>query len=350
MILIINSGSTSLKYKLFTKELEEKKCGKFEIGKEIKDHKHAIRLTLREIGNLEQIKKIGHRVVHGGLKFTKTLLVNKKIVQDLEKLSFLAPLHNPANLAGIKACLEYLPKVKNLAVFDTAFFSVLPKIAYTYALPKDLIKAEKIRRFGFHGISHQYASEEAARKLKKPVHRVNLIICHLGGGSSISAIKKGQPIDTSMGFTPMEGLVMLTRSGDLDPGIIFYLLKQNLKETKTHKACLDKIDELYNLLNYQSGLYGLSACKTYLDLLNNLDRPQAQFAFNLFVYRIKKYIGAYLAILGKIDAIVFTGQIGAGVSRTRQAILQNMPLLKGVKRLWFETNEEMMIAKEVNKK
>jgi len=341
MILVINAGSTSLKYKLlYFGSLEEKLGAKFEIdGRKIKDHAQALRLALREIGEITKIKAVGHRVVHGANDFFETTLIDKRTLIKLEAISYLAPLHNPANLSGIKACQDYLPQIKQWAVFDTAFFHNLPEKTRLYPLDLKLTKKYSLYRFGFHGLSHQYAAIEASRLLAKPLKKINLIICHLGGGCSVSAIKQGQPIDTSMGFTPMEGLMMLTRTGDIDPGIIFHLLRQGLTG-----------NEVEAIFNRQAGIKGIGQAKSYLELLKNLNRDKvAKLAFEMFIYRLKKYIGAYLAILNKIDALVFTGQIGSGNPKTRQAIARDFKLIKGIKRLTIKTNEEYIIAKEVKK-
>ena len=221
-ILVINSGSTSLKYKLFNDDNIEIKSNVFT---EFASLSHAIKSALKEINDLRGISAAGHRVVHGGDEFIKTEIINDEKLTKLEKYNELAPLHNPYNLAGIREMMDYLPNVPQVAVFDTAFFSDLPEIAKTYALPRDLTKKLNIKRYGFHGISHEFVTQEAACELGKDINKINLIICHLGGGWSISAIKNGKPIDISMGWTPLEGLVMMTRAGDLDPGIIIKLLK-----------------------------------------------------------------------------------------------------------------------------
>ncbi|TSC95321.1 MAG: acetate kinase [Parcubacteria group bacterium Athens1014_10] len=334
-ILVINCGSTSLKYKLF--EAENLKLIKENNFQHLKSHQQALKQVLREIGDLSKIMAVGHRVVHGGKEFKETRKVTKETLLELEKYNQLAPLHNPYNLEGIKACLEYLPKVSNFAVFDTAFFKDLPDKAKIYALPYKFYE-QGIERFGFHGISHQYAAQEAAQKLKKPLNKLKLITCHLGGGSSIAAIDKGKVIDTSMGFTPLEGLVMSTRPGDLDPGIILYLMKNKGFD-------LNKIDEL---LNHQSGIKGLSGCENFLDLLKAMKSDEkAKLAFEIFIYRAKKYIGAYCAILNGIDALVFTGTVGTGKPLTRNKICQKMDILKNVSIFTIPANEELMIAREV---
>lgn len=337
-ILTINAGSTSLKYKLF--DLESFKVLADNDFQAVEDHEEAIKQTLREIGNLSTLVAIGHRVVHGGTEFREPIKVDESNIKRLEVYSKLAPLHNPYNLASIKACREFLPDIPNIAVFDTAFFRYLPEKAKIYAIPLEFYQEHGIQRFGFHGISHQYVALEAANKLGQPLSQLNLITCHLGGGASITAIKKGKPIDTSMGFTPLEGLVMMTRCGDIDPGII-----SQLKDSMNGK---DK-GLVNRMLNKASGIRGLCGIDNYLDLLEAVRQKdrRAQLAFDIFTYRIQKYIGAYFAILGNLDALVFTGKIGAGKSITREKITKNLKILKGVRVLAIPTDEEVMIAREV---
>jgi len=344
-ILVINSGSTSLKYKLFNaKNFRELKSGYIQdIGtSKVKNHEQALMIVLKEIDDLENIKAIGHRVVHGGEEFVQPTLITKSVLRRLAKYNKLAPLHNPANLMGIKACLKLLPKIPNLTVFDTSFHQTIPKKAYLYALPLKYYKKYRIRRYGFHGISHQYVAEEAAKKLKKPLDKLKIITCHLGGGCSITAINKGKSVDTSMGFTPAEGLVMMTRSGDIDPAIILFL-ERELRFTPSQ---IDKI------INFQSGMLGLCGEENMLKVLNKVKRGNklAKLAFDIFVYRIQKYIGAYYAALGGLDALVFTGAIGAGKPKTRNTICQGIKhIIRRVKVLAISTDEELMIARETLK-
>ncbi|MFH1522475.1 MAG: acetate/propionate family kinase [Patescibacteria group bacterium] len=341
-ILVINSGSTSVKYKLFNKEEKQlnEGCVNF-----VENYELAVKQILRELKDLREIDAIGHRVVHGGDKYIEPTLISGEVIKELEKYNSLAPLHNPFNLAGIKACLDYLPNIKQVAVFDTSFYSELPPVARNYALPKEIIKRHKIRRFGFHGISHKYVFEEAAKQLKRDVEKVNLITCHLGGGWSITAIKKGQAIDTSMGWTPLEGLIMMTRAGDLDPGIIMELIK-DAEDDFTG----GKYKEIINLLNYESGIKAISeGIDDYQELLKEVSQgqKQAKLAFEMAVYRLSKYIGAYWTILeGKVDAIVFTGAIGAGNPMTRNAVMSRLKCLGEIKVFSIKTNEELMIARE----
>ncbi|PIV52097.1 acetate kinase [Candidatus Falkowbacteria bacterium CG_4_9_14_3_um_filter_36_9] len=342
-ILVINSGSTSIKYKVFDQNEKQLLAGNLN---DFNNHENALKQILRKIVNIGEIKAVGHRMVHGGDKFFRSLLINDENISELEKFNDLAPLHNPYNLAGIKASLNFLPHLPQVAVFDTAFYFNLPEIARTYALPKELLKQHKIRRYGFHGISHEYVMSEAAQKLKKPAGKINLITCHLGGGWSITAIKNGRPIDTSMGFTPMEGLVMMTRSGDIDPGLIFYLLHNEAVREE------ERITSVYHMLNYESGIKGLSGVKDYQELIRNvsLGNSDCQLAFDIAINRLVKYIGSYWAILeGKVDAIVFTGGIGAGNAMTRNEVKNKIKFLGEVKILSIQTNEELMIAREVRK-
>jgi acetate kinase len=266
------------------------------------------------IPSTRDISAIGHRVVHGGEKMTAPTLITepvKKIILDCFKL---APLHNPPNMAGIRACEAHFPGVPQVAVFDTAFHTTLPDYAYVYGLPYPLYQEDKIRRYGFHGTSHQYVSQTAAASLNQPLAAIRLITCHLGNGCSITAVKEGRSIDTSMGFTPLEGLIMGTRCGDLDPAIVFYLME--------HKR-LD-VEQINQLLNKQSGLLGLAGIGSndLRDILNakNEGHQQAELAVNAFIYRIKKYIGAYTAAMGGLDVIVFTAGIGENSAEVRHMV------------------------------
>jgi acetate kinase len=348
-ILTINSGSSSLKFKLFDQKFKELQAGIVEqIGGQsfcdfdgkktvvkIKNHQEAITAIFlffksKEI-DLAAIKKVGHRYVHGGDMHYKPLLATSKSIKDLEKLNDLAPLHNPHNLAGIKAVIRLLPKAKNYACFDTAFFHDLPDRTKYYPLPIKLTEKFNIRRYGFHGLSHQYSAENSAKRLNKKLSQLNLIICHLGSGCSISAIQKGKPIDISMGFTPLEGLMMATRSGDIDPAIIFYLNKKGYKLSAIEK-----------MLNFESGFFGVSGFKDMRDILAS-NKKQAKLALDMFVYRVRKYIGAYFAVLGKADAIVFTAGIGERSAKVRKLIAQGLPVKSKI--LIVKTNEELMIAR-----
>lgn len=354
MILVINSGSTSLKYKLFKlPDLKELAGGDIEnIGQRsgARGHEQALKIALKQISGsykLEAISCVGHRVVHGGSEFTKTIKITPKILKKLEKYNRLAPLHNPPNLMGVRAAMKLMPKVANFACFDTAFHATIPEQAKRYALPERYFKKYQIQRFGFHGLSHQYVAQEASKKLRRPLSKLRIISCHLGGGASICAIKNGKSVETSMGFTPAEGLIMATRPGDIDPTIPLFLQK---KEKLT-------ADEMDYILNFQSGIYAVCGERNWLKVLARMRRgdKKAKLAFDMFCYRVKKYIGAYYAILGGLDCLVFTGAIGSGDPLTRGKICQGLPFLKGssaskgVKIFAIKTNEELMIAGEILK-
>jgi acetate kinase len=379
-ILVINCGSATLKFKVFEfgnlKEImsgiveriglsgsfvETKiKNKKLEHGCGARNHEESLKIALREIENwklkIENFSVVGHRVVHGGEEFTKSTVITPAVLQKLKKYSKLAPLHNPANLMGIAACQKLLPRAKNVAVFDTAFYATLPDYAYTYALPYNFYQKYGLRRYGFHGISHQYIAEEAAEKLRRPLKNINLITCHLGSGCSITAVQKGKTVDTSMGFTPLEGLMMSTRAGDLDPAIPLYLIR-DLKM---------KPEEAEKILNFKSGLLGICGLADMREVLtaagykvagfeqkNKKTKKQknrlALLALKIFVYRLQKYISAYAGILGKVDAIVFTGGIGERNPTVRGLIMKGLKFQGKPKILVIPTNEELMIARAIKK-
>lgn len=337
-ILVFNAGSTSLKYKLFNaqtfKILKENNFQNLNAQKN--EHDKSFKKALKEIGDLKDVKIIGHRVVHGGNKFLKPTLINKKVIQGIKKFNNKAPLHNPYQLKILNLSQNYFKKVPNLAVFDTAFFFSLPEKVKIYALPLKYYQKYGVQKFGFHGISHQYTAQEIAKRLKKDVNKINLITCHLGGGCSITAIKKGKAIDTSMGMTPLEGLVMMSRPGDLDPGINFYL-NNDLKMTN---------QEIYNLFNFNSGIKGLFGTKDFQKLIKGVknNNKKAKLVFDIFIYRIQKYISAYAGILGKVDGVGFTGGIGAGDPYTVKKIKQGFPLLNKIKNYKIKADEEKAIA------
>lgn len=338
-ILVINTGSTSIKFKLF--DLEQNELADGEVS-HIDNFEEAIKKLLRQITNLGEIKAAVHRVVHGGGKYFNPVLLTTEIINDLESYNYLAPLHNPHNLAGIKALAGFLPQVRQVAVFDTGFYQDLPSVARTYGLPKKIYEQHKIYRYGFHGISHQYAKEEAAKKLGIRNDKINLISCHIGGGCSVTAIKSGKPIDISTGFTPTEGLLMMTRTGDMDPSIVIELLRILPGEINSAK-----VDRVYDLINKESGIKGISGVDDYLELIKlvSLGQPDAVLAFDLFIYRLVKYIGAYFTALGgKVDTLVFTGEIGAGQKITRESILKKIKFLN-LAPLIVETNEELMMVR-----
>lgn len=339
-ILVLNAGSSSIKFQLFNMDhstvmanglveqigesesnarikyndangVEQKK----EVKGSVPNHEAALKLMsnlLIESGvikDLNELDGIGHRVVQGGASFSKPVIVDEWVVSEIDRLIPLAPLHNPGHLAGIKVSLEQSPKVPQVVVFDTVFHSSLPKHAYLYAIPYKLYEDLKIRRYGFHGTSHHYIVKEAAKYLNKDVNSLNAITLHLGNGASMSAVRNGKSVDTSMGLTPLEGLIMGTRSGDIDPAVLFYLAR---KEGYT-------IDDLDRLLNKESGLKGICGSNDMREIgkMAEEGNEQAQLALDMFNYRIKKYIGAYSAVLGRVDCIIFTGGIGENDTSVR---------------------------------
>lgn len=311
-ILILNCGSQSVKWRVF-----DKGFGLLREGRSFKD--------LQSIN--EKIDLAGHRVVHGGDEFIKPTKITPEVLKKLKKYNKLAPLHNPYNLIGIKKALKLFPNANQFAVFDTEFYKDLPERAFTYPLPENLRKI--YRKFGFHGISHEYASKEAAKLEKKDFNKIKIISCHLGGGCSITAIKNGKAIDTSMGYTPMEGLMMMTRAGDIDPAIAIGLGWRAKR-----------------ILNYESGIKGIAEDASMLNVLKRNDE-KSSLALEMFVYRIQKYIGAYFAILGGCDLLVFTGMIGAGLAKTRNLIVKDLNILKNAKIIVVPPNEELAIAQKI---
>lgn len=332
-ILVLNSGSSSIKYRLFDMNAKtvlasglveqigeeqsrlahqtrnpQEDMGEFVKTVVVDDHRAGfefIGAALSESGALKdtsELSGIGHRVVHGGEAFRKPTLIDQKVIDTIRRLSPLAPLHNPANLLGIEVAMQSAPHVPQIAVFDTAFHQSLPEHAYRYAIPQDLYEAHQVRRYGFHGTSHSYVARQAAKMLSRPLDSLNLITLHLGNGASAAAVKGGKSIDTSMGMTPLEGLIMGTRSGDIDPAIIFYLKRKTgmIRE------------EMEVLLNKSSGLKGICGVNDMRDVEKRAREgdPAAQLAIEMVCYRIKKYIGAYSAVLGRLDALVFTAGIG----------------------------------------
>jgi len=342
-ILVINSGSSSIKYKLFImpQELSLSEGIIEHIGEKgfgIKDHYMGLKIVL---GKLRYVDAVGHRVVHGAEKFKKPILINASVLRKIRQCSCLAPLHNPANLAGIWACKKLLPGIRQVAVFDTAFHQTLPDYAYIYGLPYEYYKRFGIRKYGFHGTSHQYVASEAARRLNKPMSKLKIITCHLGNGCSITAIDRGRCIDTSMGFTPLEGLIMGTRCGDIDPALVTYIIRKR-------KLNLSQVEDI---LNKKSGLKGISGISNDMRILTRMATrgdKRANLAIDIFVYRIRKYIGAYTAIMGGIDALVFTAGIGEHQRRIREIICKGIfsCLKKKPKILVIPTNEELMIARQ----
>lgn len=343
-MLVINAGSSSVKYYLYNMPDAEvlahgaiEKIGEddAELMHSIADQTHdepagvsgvedameliletLVREDVGAIDSLSEIGGVGHRVVHGGEEFSGSVIVDEKVIASIEKFAELAPLHNPPNLAGIRAVQRKIPDVLQVACFDTAFHSTIPEVAYMYALPYELYEKYHIRRYGFHGVSHRYVARRAAAIMGKHKYDINVITCHLGNGCSVAAVKKGRSVDTSMGFTPLEGVPMGTRSGDLDPAILFYLAD------KGYSA-----DDLKALCNKKSGLFGISgASNDVRDLVELAEKghERAKLAIDIFCYRIKKYIGAYAAVLGAVDAVVFTGGIGEHAANLRSQICGDM--------------------------
>ena len=389
-VLVINAGSSSLKYQLLNPAsgelLAKGLCERIGIdgrftykpqlpGKEtVKEaeipmptHNEAIQAVLNAlvdekngvIGSMKEIDAVGHRVVHGGEKFAKSVVITDEVMQAIEECNPLAPLHNPANIIGIKACQELMPGVPMVAVFDTAFHQTMPPVAYTYAIPYEYYEKDKVRRYGFHGTSHKYVSQRAADMLGKPIEQLKLITCHLGNGSSVTAVDGGKSVDTSMGFTPLAGLPMGTRSGDIDAGILEYLMG---------KYGMD-IKEMLTILNKKSGVQGVSGVSSdFRDLEEAFEKgnERAGLAVDMFNYGVKKLIGAYAAAMGGVDAIVFTAGVGENSASQRMDIASGLEFM-GVKMdedankvrseervisapdskvtvLLIPTNEELMIA------
>lgn len=388
-ILVINSGSSSIKFQIIDRDTEKmvasgllervgmsegrmkyKSNGnKIVIDKPIPDHETGLDMVLStiidpEVGalsSLDEIGACGHRVVHGGEKFTSSVLINDEVLQGLEEVSDMAPLHNPANIMGIRAALKKLPGVPNVAVFDTAFHQTMPQVNYLYALPYKLYEDYGMRRYGFHGTSHQFVAQRTAEILEKPIEELNIITCHLGNGCSITAVRGGKSIDTSLGYGTFCGLVMGTRSGDVDPAILFDLMENKgwtLEQVKT-------------MVYKESGLLGISEISMDMrDIEEKMfaGNERAKLTFDIFADRVKKYIGSYAATLGTLDAIVFTAGIGENGWELREQICGNMDVLgikldkeankvKGVECvisrpdskvavLLVPTNEELMIARE----
>ena len=351
-ILVLNCGSSSIKYKLFdmtTKEVMAQggieKIGlpgsflkltlpngeKKVLEKDIPEHTTGIDFILNTlvseeygaIKSLEEINAVGHRMVHGGEKFAKSVLIDQEVLDTFIACSDLAPLHNPANLKGVNAVTAILPNVPQVGVFDTAFHQTMPDYAYMYAVPYELYKKYGVRRYGFHGTSHRYVSKRACEYLGLPVEGTKIITCHVGNGGSITAVKDGKSVDTSMGMTPLEGLMMGTRSGDIDGGAVTYLMeKEGLDATGVS-----------NLLNKKSGVLGVfekSSDMRDLESAAAAREPRAVLAENMYFYRIKKYIGAYAAAMGGVDVIVFTGGVGENQANARSGACEGLEYM-GVK-------------------
>jgi len=333
MILVINAGSSSIKFKLF----EEKTLKVLQQGliEEIKNHHQAFEDLQKEDINFKNIKAIGHRVVHGGEHFSEATLIDDKVIETIKSLIPLAPLHNPANLEGIYAAQKLAPNIPHIAIFDTAFHQTMPEYSYRYPLPNRLYESLHVRRYGFHGTSHHYVATEASKILKKPLKEINLISLHVGNGVSACAIKNGVSIDTSMGMTPLEGLMMGTRSGSIDPAIVAYLIREGKYN----------IDEVDTLLNKKSGLLGIAGESDMRSLLSS-NAEEAKLAIEMFTYRLKKQIGAYMAVLGDVDALIFTGGIGENSEEIRSLTCKGLEHFN-LKTLVIATDEELQIALHV---
>ena len=389
-ILVLNCGSSSLKFQLIDSETENVLAkgicerigidgkisytsynGKKEtVFKDMPTHTEAIGYVLEALMNektgviksLSEVGAVGHRVVHGGEKFTSSAIINEEVKAAIEDCNDLAPLHNPANLIGINACEKLMPGVPMVAVFDTAFHQTMPAKAYMYGLPYEYYEKYKLRRYGFHGTSHSYVSKRAAEILNRPYEELKTIVCHLGNGASLSAVKYGKCIDTSMGLTPLEGLIMGTRCGDIDPSIIEFI---------ANKENMD-IAQIMNVLNKESGVYGLSKrlSSDFRDLWKAEEEGNryAAIALETFCYNVSKYIGSYVAAMDGVDDIVFTAGVGENDYRVREGIYNNIEYLgikldkeanmkrgeevvistpdSRVKLLVIPTNEELAIARE----
>ncbi|MBU0631373.1 acetate kinase [bacterium] len=306
--LILNSGSSSIKFKIY--DLESEKVLQKGTIEEVKGNRH--KELEKIINSMQKIDFIAHRVVHGGHTFKKATIIDDAVIKEIDELSHLAPLHNPANLDGILTAKALAPNVLQVAVFDTAFHEDMPPSSYMYALPQEMYTKYNIRRYGFHGTSHNYLLKECAKILGKKVEDTNIITLHLGNGASVTAIKNGKSYDTSMGFTPLEGLVMGTRSGDIDPAIVLYLLKEGFG-----------VQGVDDLLNHKSGLKGICGSSDVREILSR-DDDDAKLALEIMTQRVKKYIGSYMAILGRVDAIVFSGGIGENSFEVREMVLEGL--------------------------
>lgn len=390
-VLVLNCGSSSLKYQLIDMSNEEVLCiglverigiegsilkqekdgveGKLVVEQPMKNHQDAIKLVLEGVvdpkfggvKDISEVEAVGHRVVHGGEKFASSVKINDEVMKALEECVELAPLHNPANIMGIEACEAILPGVPMVGVFDTAFHQTMPKKSYLYGLPHELYTKYGVRRYGFHGTSHKYVSQRAAEMLGKNVEDLKIITCHLGNGASVAAVDGGKCVDTSMGFTPLEGLIMGTRCGDIDAAILPFLMEKEGLDAKG----------LSDLMNKQSGVYGMTGISSdFRDIEGAAAKgdEKAQVALDAYIQRVQKYIGAYAAEMNGVDAVVFTAGVGENGIEIRESIASNMEFLgmnldkeankvrgketvistadSKVKILLVPTNEELMIARD----
>lgn len=389
-VLVVNCGSSSLKYQLFDMTDESvlakglvERIGidgsvlthqpadkeKTIINADIKNHSIAIKMVVDALINpehgvitsMQEITAVGHRVVHGAEKFASSVLITPEVMQALEECIEMAPLHNPPNILGINACAELMPGVAQVGVFDTAFHQTMPKKAYIYGLPYEAYEKHRVRRYGFHGTSHKFVSQSVAELMGKDVSELKIVTCHLGNGSSVAAVKNGQVIDTSMGFTPLEGLVMGTRCGDVDPAVLPFIMK---KEGFS-------VEDIDNYINKKSGVLGISGVSSdFRDIEGAAEdgNERAQLALDIFAYRVRKYIGSYVAAMGGVDAIVFTAGLGENSISMREMIADGLEFLgtkickernnvrgkareisaegSQVKVFIVPTNEELMIARD----
>jgi len=389
-VFVINCGSSSLKYQLINMENEEveakgiverigisgsvlkhqtKNGEKVTIEEDMPTHKEALKSVIDAlmhekygvIKDMKEINAVGHRVVHAGEKFACSVVITEEVINALKECIDLAPLHNPPNILGIEACQQLMPGVPMVGVFDTAFHQTMPKEAYIYALPYELYEKYRVRRYGFHGTSHKYVSLRAADMLGKDIKELKIVTCHLGNGASVTAVKNGKSVDTSMGFTPLEGLAMGTRCGDIDPAIVKFI-------SEKEKLDLNGVDKL---LNKQSGVLGVSGVSSdFRDIEEAAAKgnERAKLALDIFAYRVRKYIGAYAAAMGGIDAIVFTAGLGENSPEMRALICEGLEFLgveideeknnvrgkevdiskdgSKVRVLLIPTNEELMIARD----
>lgn len=392
-VLVINCGSSSLKYQLYNMETEEilakglvERIGidgsvlthqipggeKVKIEEKMDDHKAAIKLVMDAlvdkdhgaIASMDEVNAVGHRVVHGGEKFADSVMIDEEVIKEIEACIELAPLHNPPNLIGIRACQEILPGIPMVAVFDTAFHQTMPESSYLYGLPYEYYEKYGIRRYGFHGTSHKYVANRAAELIGKDISELNIVTCHLGNGASVTAVQGGKSVDTSMGLTPLEGLIMGTRCGDMDPAIVDFIME---KENLTPK-------EMNNLMNKKSGVLGISGVSSDfrdIEAAANEGNKRAKAALETYYKRVTKYIGAYIAEMGGADAIVFTAGLGENSDTARAAIIaplnnagyvldpeenekrgsDRIISVKGSRStiLVIPTDEELMIAKDTLK-
>jgi acetate kinase len=390
-VLVLNCGSSSLKYQLIDMSNEEVLCiglverigiegsilkqekdgveGKLVVEQPMKDHQDAIKLVLEGVvdskfggvKDISEVEAVGHRVVHGGEKFAGSVKINDEVKKALQECVELAPLHNPANIMGIEACEAILPGVPMVGVFDTAFHQTMPKKSYLYGLPHELYTKYGVRRYGFHGTSHKYVSQRAADMLGKNIEDIKIITCHLGNGASIAAVEGGKCVDTSMGFTPLEGLIMGTRCGDIDAAILPFLMEKEGLDAKG----------LSDLMNKESGVYGMTGISSdFRDIEGAAAKgdEKAQVALDAYVQKVQKYIGSYAAEMNGVDAVVFTAGVGENGIEIRESIASNMEFLgmkldkeankvrgketvisaadSNVKILLVPTNEELMIARD----